>query len=314
MAIQWFPGHMNKARNEIKEIMPQMDVIIEVLDARIPYSSENPMVTQLRGDKPVIKILNKADLADPDMTKAWMEYFEQEDGVKTLAFGHDKAAEVHRINTLCKKLAPHKVGQDKQLKAMIMGIPNVGKSTLINILAGRIVAKTGNEPAVTKAQQRIRLDDGIMLYDTPGMLWPKVENENSGYRLAATGAIRDTAINYEEVASYTAEYLLKAYPELLQSRYKIDELPECDWTFIEMAGRKRGCIRGGNQVDTHKMSEILINELRDAILGRVTMETPQMREDEEQMVAEIRAAAEAKKAAREEEKRQRRARARKNRR
>ncbi|MBQ4813895.1 ribosome biogenesis GTPase YlqF [Pseudoalteromonas luteoviolacea] len=314
MAIQWFPGHMNKARNEIKEIMPQMDVIIEVLDARIPYSSENPMVTQLRGDKPVIKILNKADLADPDMTKAWMEYFEQEDGVKTLAFGHDKAAEVHRINTLCKKLAPHKVGQDKQLKAMIMGIPNVGKSTLINILAGRIVAKTGNEPAVTKAQQRIRLDDGIMLYDTPGMLWPKVENENSGYRLAATGAIRDTAINYEEVASYTAEYLLKAYPELLRSRYKIDELPECDWTFIEMAGRKRGCIRGGNQVDTHKMSEILINELRDAILGRVTMETPQMREDEEQMVAEIRAAAEAKKAAREEEKRQRRARARKNRR
>ncbi|OCQ18759.1 ribosome biogenesis GTPase YlqF [Pseudoalteromonas luteoviolacea] len=314
MAIQWFPGHMNKARNEIKEIMPQMDVIIEVLDARIPYSSENPMVTQLRGDKPVIKILNKADLADSDMTKAWMEYFEQEDGVKTLAFGHDKAAEVHRINTLCKKLAPHKVGQDKQLKAMIMGIPNVGKSTLINILAGRIVAKTGNEPAVTKAQQRIRLDDGIMLYDTPGMLWPKVENENSGYRLAATGAIRDTAINYEEVASYTAEYLLKAYPELLRSRYKIDELPECDWTFIEMAGRKRGCIRGGNQVDTHKMSEILINELRDAILGRVTMETPQMREDEEQMVAEIRAAAEAKKAAREEEKRQRRARARKNRR
>ncbi|KZN40666.1 ribosome biogenesis GTPase YlqF [Pseudoalteromonas luteoviolacea] len=314
MAIQWFPGHMNKARNEIKEIMPQMDVIIEVLDARIPYSSENPMVTQLRGDKPVIKILNKADLADPEMTKAWMEYFEQEDGVKTLSFGHDKAAEVHRINTLCKKLAPHKVGQDKQLKAMIMGIPNVGKSTLINILAGRIVAKTGNEPAVTKAQQRIRLEDGIMLYDTPGMLWPKVENENSGYRLAATGAIRDTAINYEEVASYTAEYLLKAYPELLKSRYKIDELPECDWTFIEMAGRKRGCIRGGNQVDTHKMSEILINELRDAILGRVTMETPQMREDEEQMVAELRAAAEAKKAAREEEKRQRRARARKNRR
>ncbi|KZN44264.1 ribosome biogenesis GTPase YlqF [Pseudoalteromonas luteoviolacea] len=314
MAIQWFPGHMNKARNEIKEIMPQMDVIIEVLDARIPYSSENPMVTQLRGDKPVIKILNKADLADPDMTTAWMEYFEQEDGVKTLAFGHDKAAEVQRINTLCKKLAPHKVGQDKQLKAMIMGIPNVGKSTLINILAGRIVAKTGNEPAVTKAQQRIRLEDGIMLYDTPGMLWPKVENENSGYRLAATGAIRDTAINYEEVASYTAEYLLKAYPELLQSRYKIEELPECDWTFIEMAGRKRGCIRGGNQVDTHKMSEILINELRDAILGRVTMETPQMREDEEQMVAEIRAAAEAKNAAREEEKRQRRARARKNRR
>ncbi|ALU43515.1 MULTISPECIES: ribosome biogenesis GTPase YlqF [Pseudoalteromonas] len=312
--IQWFPGHMNKARNEIKEIMPQMDVIIEVLDARIPYSSENPMVAQLRGDKPVIKILNKADLADPEQTQAWMDYFEREDGVKTLAFGHDKGNEVQRINALCKKLAPQKVGQDKQLKAMIMGIPNVGKSTLINILAGRIVAKTGNEPAVTKAQQRIKLEDGIMLYDTPGMLWPKVENENSGYRLAATGAIRDTAINYEEVASYTAEYLLQAYPQLLQARYKIDELPECDWTFIEMAGRKRGCIRGGNQVDTHKMSEILINELRDAVIGRITMETPQMRDEEEEMVAQLRLAAEAKKAAKEEEKRQRRARARKNRR
>ncbi|RJE71261.1 ribosome biogenesis GTPase YlqF [Pseudoalteromonas citrea] len=314
MAIQWFPGHMNKARNEIKEIMPQMDVIIEVLDARIPYSSENPMVSALREDKPVIKILNKADLADPVMTDRWMQYLEQESGVKAVAFGHDKAAEVHKINELCKKLAPHKVGVDKQLKAMIMGIPNVGKSTLINTLAGRIVAKTGNEPAVTKAQQRIKLEDGIMLYDTPGMLWPKVENENSGYRLAATGAIRDTAIDYEEVASYTAEYLLEAYPKLLQTRYKIEELPEQDWEFMEMAGKKRGCIRGGNQVDTHKMSEILINELRDAVIGRITMETPEMREREEVVVAELRAQAEAKKAAKEEEKKQRRARARKNRR
>lgn len=312
--IQWFPGHMNKARNEIKEIMPQMDVIIEVLDARIPYSSENPMVTTLRGDKPVIKIMNKADLADPKLTQAWKDYFEQQSGVKAIDFGNDKAGEVHRINELCKKLVPHKVGADKQIKAMIMGIPNVGKSTLINTLAGRIVAKTGNEPAVTKAQQRIKLDDGIMLYDTPGMLWPKVENENSGYRLGATGAIRDTAIDYEEVASYTAEYLLQAYPELLKSRYKIDELPESDWEFVEMAGKKRGCIRGGNQIDTYKMSEILINELRDGIIGRITMETPAMREEEEQMVAELRAAAEAKKAAKEEEKKQRRARARKNRR
>ena len=314
MAIQWFPGHMNKARNEIKEIMPQMDVIIEVLDARIPYSSENPMVGELRVDKPVIKILNKADLADPQMTSAWMSYLEREDGVKTLPLDNNKSSEVHRINELCKKLVPHKVGADKQIKAMIMGIPNVGKSTLINTLAGRIVAKTGNEPAVTKAQQKIRLEDGIMLYDTPGMLWPKVENENSGYRLAATGAIRDTAINYEEVASYTAEYLIQTYPELLRARYKIDDLPEQDWEFIEQAGRKRGCIRQGNQVDTHKMSEILINELRDAVIGRISMETPEMREAEEVMVADLRAKAEAKKQAREDEKKARRARARKNRR
>ena len=311
--IQWFPGHMNKARNEVKEIMPQMDVIIEVLDARIPYSSENPMVATLRGDKPVIKILNKADLADPDMTQAWMDYFEQEDGVKALAFDDNKANNVHRIVELCKKLMPNKVGTGRQIKAMILGIPNVGKSTLINTLAGRTVAKTGNEPAVTKSQQLIKLEGGIMLYDTPGMLWPKVENANSGYRLAATGGIRDTAFDFADVASYTAEYLIQAYPELLKARYKIEDLPETDWEFFEVAGRNRGCVRAGNKIDTYRMSEILINELRSGTLGRISMETPEMRETEEAMVAEQRLALEAKKTAKEEEKRLRRLRTRKNR-
>ena len=311
--IQWFPGHMNKARNEVKEIMPQMDVIIEVLDARIPYSSENPMVATLRGDKPVIKILNKADLADPDMTQAWMDYFEQEDGVKALSFDDNKANNVHRIVELCKKLMPNKVGTGRQIKAMILGIPNVGKSTLINTLAGRTVAKTGNEPAVTKSQQLIKLEGGIMLYDTPGMLWPKVENANSGYRLAATGGIRDTAFDFADVASYTAEYLIQAYPELLKARYKIEDLPETDWEFFEVAGRNRGCVRAGNKIDTYRMSEILINELRSGTLGRISMETPEMRETEEAMVAEQRLALEAKKTAKEEEKRLRRLRTRKNR-
>ena len=311
--IQWFPGHMNKARNEVKEIMPQMDVIIEVLDARIPYSSENPMVATLRGDKPVIKILNKADLADPDMTQAWMDYFEQEDGVKALAFDDSKANNIHRIVELCKKLMPNKVGTGRQIKAMILGIPNVGKSTLINTLAGRTVAKTGNEPAVTKSQQLIKLEGGIMLYDTPGMLWPKVENANSGYRLAATGGIRDTAFDFADVASYTAEYLIQAYPELLKTRYKIEDLPETDWEFFEVAGRNRGCVRAGNKIDTYRMSEILINELRSGTLGRISMETPEMRETEEAMVAEQRLALEAKKTAKEEEKRLRRLRTRKNR-
>lgn len=314
MSIQWFPGHMHKARKEIEEVIPKVDVIIEVLDARIPFSSENPMIAEIKAGKPVVKVLNKRDLADPELTQMWIEHFEKEQGVKAIAITTSVKEEVNHIMELVRKLAPHREEIGKNIRTMIMGIPNVGKSTLINTLAGRIVAKTGNEPAVTKAQQRIKLDDGIMLYDTPGMLWPKVENENSGYRLGATGAIRDTAIDYEEVASYTAEYLLQAYPELLKSRYKIDELPESDWEFVEMAGKKRGCIRGGNQIDTYKMSEILINELRDGIIGRITMETPAMREEEEQMVAELRAAAEAKKAAKEEEKKQRRARARKNRR
>lgn len=311
--IQWFPGHMNKARNEVKENMPQMDIIIEVLDARIPYSSENPMVASLRGDKPTIKILNKADLANPDMTQAWMDYFETENGVKALAFDDNKADDVHRIIELCKKLMPNKVESGRQIKAMILGIPNVGKSTLINTLAGRVVAKTGNEPAVTKSQQLIKLDGGIMLYDTPGMLWPKVENANSGYRLAATGGIRDTAFDFDDVAGYTAEYLLQAYPELLKARYKIEALPATDWEFFEVAGRNRGLLKKGGVVDIYRMSEILINELRDGTLGRISLETPDMREAEEAVVAQQRIAAEEKKKAREEEKLARKKRARKNR-
>lgn len=312
-SIQWFPGHMNKARNEVKEIMPQMDVIIEVIDARIPYSSENPMVAALRGQKPVIKILNKADLADPELTQVWLDYLEQQNGVKALAFDDNKAADVHRIVELCKRMMPNKAESGRQIKAMIMGIPNVGKSTLINTLAGRAVAKTGNEPAVTKSQQLIKLDGGIMLYDTPGMLWPKVENENSGYRLAATGGIRDTAFDFADVAGYTAEYLLEAYPELLKERYKVDELPQTDWEFFEVAGRNRGLLKKGGIVDTYRMSEILINELRSGTLGRITMETPAMMEIEEAIVAEQRLAAEEKRIAKEEEKRLRRLRTRKNR-
>ncbi len=302
MALQWFPGHMNKARREIKEVMPQMDVIIEVLDARIPYSSENPMVAQLRRDKPVIKILNKADLADPALTAQWMTYLEQEQGVKTLALDTDKASQVHKITELCHKLVPNKVGQDKQIKAMIMGIPNVGKSTLINTLAKRVVAKTGNEPAVTKAQQRIKLEQGIMLYDTPGMLWPKLENEHYGYRLAAIAAIRDTVVDYEDLGSYVSEYLMQAYPERLVERYKLDALPEQDWEFMEMAGRKRGCMRAGNQVDLAKFGTLLINELRNGTLGGITLETPAMAEVEKAELEEARRKAEALKQAQEEEK------------
>ena len=311
--IQWFPGHMNKARNEIKEIMPEMDVVIEVIDARIPYSSENPMVAKLRGQKPVIKILNKADLADPDQTKAWIEYLESQDQVKAIACNDNKTVEVKHIVQLCKQLVPNKVGTGRQIKVLIMGIPNVGKSTLINALAGRAIARTGDEPAVTKSQQLIKIDDDIMLYDTPGMLWPKIENPNSGYRLAATGGIKDTAYDFADVASYTAEYLINAYPELLKSRYKIEELPKTDWQFMEVAGRSRGLLQKGGVVDTYRMGEILVNELRSGVLGQITLETPAMREKEEIMVEGLRAEAAAKKEAKLEEKRLRRLRARKNR-
>ena len=311
--IQWFPGHMNKARNEIKEIMPNMDVVIEVIDARIPYSSENPMVARLRGQKPVIKILNKADLADPNQNQAWIEYLESQDQVKAITCDDNKSAEVKRIVQLCKQLVPNKVGTGRQIKVLIMGTPNVGKSTLINALAGRAIARTGDEPAVTKSQQLIKIDDDIMLYDTPGMLWPKIQNPNSGYRLAATGGIKDTAFDFEDVAGFTAEYLIEAYPNLLKARYKIDELPKTDWEFFEMAGRNRGLLQRGGVVDTYRMSEILVNELRSGTLGRISLETPAMREEEEVMVAGLLAAAEEKKEAKLEEKRLRRLRAKKNR-
>ncbi len=275
-SIQWFPGHMHKARKEIEEILPSIDVIIEVLDARIPYSSENPLIRRLRQDKPVIKVLNKRDLADPDMTAIWLDYLEQEQGVKAMAITTQQLSEVNKIMALCRKLAPHREEMGKNIRTMIVGIPNVGKSTLINVLAGRVIAKTGNQPAVTRQQQRINLQNGVVLSDTPGILWPKVENPHSGFRLAATGAVKDTAMEYDEVAFYTVDYLARAYPDLLKARYKIDSLPTTDVELIEAIAQKRACLRAGGRYDYHKASEILLNDLRAGALGAVTMEHPDM--------------------------------------
>ena len=265
--IQWFPGHMHKAQREIKEILPQIDVVIEVCDARLPFSSENPMITEIRGDKPLIKILNKSDLADPKVTEQWLSYLESQHNVKAIALTTESPSVAKTLPNLIRKLAPNKDEAGKQINAVIMGIPNVGKSTLLNTLVGKAKAKVGNEPAVTKGQQRIRLDDGLYLYDTPGMLWPKIVNENSGYRLAITSAVKDTAFDHEEIACFAAEYLLAAYPERLKERYKLDDLPEQDVELIEAIGRRRGCV---------KASEILINEIRDKTLGAITFETPEM--------------------------------------
>jgi len=310
MAINWFPGHMHKAQKEIKEILPQIDVVIEVCDARLPFSSENPMITEIRGDKPLIKILNKSDLADPDKTAIWLNYLESQHNVKAIALTTENASIAKIIPSLIKKLVPNKDEEGKQINAVIMGIPNVGKSTLINTLVGKAKAKVGNEPAVTKGKQRIKLEEGVYLFDTPGMLWPKIANENSGYRLAVSGAVKDTAFDHDDIAYFAAEYLLKAYPERLMERYKLSELPLHEEDLIEAIGRKRSCIKNGGHVDMHKASVILINEIRDKTLGVITFEMPENIEDENAYFAEQ----EAKKIAAREAKKLARGRGRKNKR
>jgi ribosome biogenesis GTPase A len=288
MQIQWYPGHMHKAGKEIKEILPKTDIVIEILDARIPFSSANPLLAELRGDNPCLKVLNKTDLADPELTAAWQAYLEREHGVKTFALTSREPDKVRKIPELCRKMLADQVQSDRIVHALIMGIPNVGKSTLINILAGRTVAKTGNEPAVTKTQQRIAIGNNVVLLDTPGMLWPNIENKNSGYRLAATGAIKDTALHHEEIAAFVAGYLGRHYPACLRDRFQLQEIPETADEVLEAIGRKRGCLRSGGRVELDKAAKILLAELRSGTLGRISLETPDMMKQELAEVAVIR--------------------------
>ena len=280
MAIHWYPGHMHKANKEIKEALARIDLIIEVLDARIPFSSQNPLLSSLRGDKPCIKVLTKSDLADPDLTREWQSWLEQEHGVKTLSLTTEQPDRMRQLIELSRKMIRTLPGQRQVYNTMIMGIPNVGKSSLINILAGKTIAKTGNEPAVTKSQQRINLGNDFVLFDTPGVLWPKVENESGMYRLAVSGAVKDTAFEYEDIAFFAADYLLQAYPDSLMERYKLEKLPHNELELIEAIGRKRGCLRSGGRVDLNKASKILLSELRACKIGRITLEAPKMIEKE----------------------------------
>ena len=280
MAINWFPGHMHKARKEIKQVMPQMDLIIEVVDARIPFSSENPLVPALRGETPLIKVLNKRDLADPEITGRWLVWLEKERGVRAMTLAHNQRTEALSILKLAEEMTPDHDRQKSALRVMILGIPNVGKSTLINTLAGRPAAKTGNEPAVTRAQQAIKLPDNILLYDTPGFLWPKLSPEACGYRLAVTGAIRSSVLDFEDVAMFEADYLLEAYPELVQARYGFEELPKDGLRLMDGIAAKRRFFGRGGVPDLHKVSEVLLNEFRAGTLGRISLETPEMVERE----------------------------------
>lgn len=285
MPIQWFPGHMTKARKEIAESIASNDLIIEVLDARMPLASENPMVTQLRGQKPCLKVLSKSDLADPAITARFLKWFQTErsevskrypDGnCRAVALRTDKPNEARKlVPELARKLAPHRVGPGKSVRCLVVGIPNVGKSTLINTLAGRKAAKVGNEPAVTKGRQHIETTLGLSLWDNPGIMWPNITDDAASHRLALGGAIPDSAIEYENVGLFAAKFLLARYPQLVAERYKLEKLPETADALLMEIGRKRGGLRAGGVVDLHKAADVLIHDFRSGALGRISLEEP----------------------------------------
>jgi ribosome biogenesis GTPase A len=275
VSIQWYPGHMTKARRLIAEAMPSHDVVIEVLDARMPRASENPALRELRGGKPCLKVLAKSDLADPEATRLWLEHLDDpENAVRALAISQSRGGETRtRIAEACSALAKPTRGRTTA-RAMIVGIPNVGKSTLINTLALRSVARVGDEPAVTKAPQIVTLKNGMVLSDNPGILWPKIEDEGDTMRLAFGGAFPDVTLDFESVALFGARLLLERYPELLAARYKLTSMPADAAALIVEIGRRRGCLRAGGVVDRHKASDILIHEFRSGAIGRVTLERP----------------------------------------
>jgi len=278
---------MNKAIREIKEILPKVDLVIEVLDARLPYSSSNPVIAQFCSDKPSLKLLTKSDLADPVITEQWLAYFRQQSQTQALAITTEKPEQIRGLIGDIKQMLAGKEDKLGNLTALITGIPNVGKSTLINTLAGKQIAKAANEPAVTQGQQRIDLRNGLILIDSPGILWPKIENPKSGYRLALAGSIKNTAMNHEDVACFGAEFFLKQYPEFMKKRFKLEDLPSHEVEFLEIIGKQRGCLGSGGYVDFHKIATILLLEFRSAILGRISLETPEVAIAEQQEVERI---------------------------
>ncbi|MEV3125524.1 ribosome biogenesis GTPase YlqF [Paenibacillus larvae] len=286
MTIQWFPGHMTRARREIQEKLKQLDVVIELLDARIPLSSRNSMIDEILKDKPRLVVLNKSDLADPVVTEAWVAFFEKET-LKALPIDAASGFQVKDIIPRCKELASHKIEAQIQkgikprpVRALIVGIPNVGKSTLINQLAGKKIAATGDRPGITKGQQWIKVGKEIDLLDTPGILWPKFEDQLVGLKLAATGAIREEILHLDEIAFYLTKQLIIHYPQALRERYGLAELPgdlEDNHAIVdvmETVGRKRGAIMSGGRVDLEKASSVLLRDTRSGKLGRVSLERP----------------------------------------
>jgi ribosome biogenesis GTPase A len=270
---------MSKAHEQISELIKKIDVIIEVLDARLPFSSSNHLLEALRRNKPWIKVLNKNDLADPEATKSWVRSFQTVAGVRALPLSAKQHSDVKQLIKLCKHLAPNRGKPGLPVRAMVVGIPNVGKSTLINTLAGKCMAKVGDKPAITVRNQQIDLRNGILLFDTPGVLWPEMSDQAGAYRLATSGAIGASALDYTNVGIFAASFMMRRYPELLKRRYKLAELPDQPHLLMEAIGRCLGCLVSGGEIDVHRAAEAFLRELRAGKLGRISFEEPETAAD-----------------------------------
>ena len=279
MSIQWFPGHMVAAQKKAAETMEFTDVVIEVLDARAPAASQNPMVKELGAarQRAHLKILNKSDLADPKVTDQWIQYFNKIPKTKAIAISCKKANEPKKILSLCMALAPHRGTPLKPLRMMIMGVPNVGKSTLMNAILNKRIAKVGDEPAITKQQQRHQINDHMILVDTPGMMWPRIEHEHDGYLLATNNNIGKNAYNEEDVAIELGAILLKQYPELLKTRYEVKELTFDSIELLEFIAKKKNFPLRNHLTDIEKAAIVLLNDYRQGYLGKISIESPESR-------------------------------------
>ena len=278
MSIQWFPGHMHKTKKALIERLKSTDMVIEMLDARLPASSQNPLLAQLSRGKPKLYLLNKQDLADPELTRVWLAELQNRPDTSALALDASERQAAQKITAACRALVPHRQGIDRPLRVLICGIPNVGKSTLINGMIGKKSAKTGNEPGITKTEQRLLLADDFWLYDTPGMLWPKIIVPQSGYNLAASGAVGRNALDEETVALELLNYLRQHYLLQLQARYQADPEESQSWQdtdWLEWIGRRRGALLGGGRINYQKAAENTLTDFRDGQIGRITLETPE---------------------------------------
>jgi ribosome biogenesis GTPase A len=280
LTIQWFPGHMAKARREVTEKLKLIDIIFELVDARIPASSRNPMIDEIIQHKPRVILLNKADMADPAKTNMWLEHYKSQ-GKTAIAINSQAGNGLNQITAASKNLLKEKYERmesrgikPRAIRAMIVGIPNVGKSTLINRLAKKNIAKTGNTPGVTKAQQWIKVGKELELLDTPGILWPKFEDQEVGLKLALTGAIKDTILNLHEVSLYGLRFLEKEYPDRMKSRYNLDVIPQETLELFDAVGKFRGCLASGGFIDYDKTAELVVREIRSEKMGPLTFEVP----------------------------------------